>query len=321
MNRYALCLIAAMLMVGSNVGIGKAIVATVPVLLFALMRFVVGVSVLLPVFRLSRLRQVSRSEWLNLFLQALFGTFLFTLLMLYGVRHTSALAAGVITSTIPAVVILLAWALLRETPSRRALLAVALAMGGVLIVNIARSRGDDSGSLLGNLLVLGAVCCESLYVILSRRLTQTLPAIEICAYTHAIGLALMLPLGLYAAQGFDFAVIDARTWALIVWYGLAASVFSFWLWMKGIRHVPGQLAGVFTAVLPVAAAGYGIVFLGEAPTLAHGVALACVLAGIVIASLQWPSRPLLPDETASQPADSVATTDGKSAAGTGRPSR
>ncbi|MBM3115130.1 DMT family transporter [Jeongeupia naejangsanensis] len=292
MNRYALCLIAAMLMVGSNVGIGKAIVATMPVLLFALLRFVVGVTVLAPVYRPSRLRRVSRAEWRNLFLQALFGTFLFTLLMLYGVRHTSALAAGVITSTIPAVVILLAWGMLGERPSPRAMLAVALAMGGVLIVNLARSDGDG-GSLFGNLLVFGAVLCESLYVILSRRLTQTLPAIEICAYTHGIGLLLMLPLGVFASLSFDFTAVRLETWGLVIWYGLAASVFSFWLWMKGIRHVPGQMAGVFTAVLPVAAAGYGILVLGEQPTLAHGIALLCVLAGIAIASLQAPAKPLL----------------------------
>jgi drug/metabolite transporter (DMT)-like permease len=73
---------------------------------------------------------------------------------------------------------------------------------------------------------------------------------------------------------------------LVVWYGLSASIFSFWLWMKGIRHVPGSLAGVFSAVLPVAAAAYGIAFLGERPTLAHGVALACVVTGIVLASLR-----------------------------------
>ncbi len=56
--------------------------------------------------------------------------------------------------------------------------------------------------------------------------------------------------------------------------------------MKGIRHVPGSLAGVFSAVLPVAAAIYGIAFLGERPTLAHGFALACVIAGIGLASLK-----------------------------------
>ena len=66
----------------------------------------------------------------------------------------------------------------------------------------------------------------------------------------------------------------------------SASVFSFCLWMMGIRHVPGSIAGVFTAVLPVAAAVYGIAFLDERPTPAHGIALACVVAGIALASLK-----------------------------------
>jgi drug/metabolite transporter (DMT)-like permease len=39
-------------------------------------------------------------------------------------------------------------------------------------------------------------------------------------------------------------------------------------------------------VLPIAAALYGIVFLGERPTIAHGIALLCVVAGIVLASLK-----------------------------------
>ncbi|MDR5738700.1 MULTISPECIES: DMT family transporter [unclassified Caballeronia] len=295
MNRYALYLIASMLLVGSNVGIGKSIVASVPVPLFALLRFVIALAVLWPLFRLSKMKQVGRAEWINLFLQALFGTFGFTLLMLNGVALTSAVAAGVITSTMPAVVALFAWIFLKERPGGRAFVSIALAVVGVVIVNVAQSGGAHAGadtsaaaagSLAGNLMVVGAVCCESLYVILSRRLTQTLPAIDICAYTHGFGFLLMLPLGLPSALAFDWSGVDWITWALVGWYALSASVFSFWLWMKGIRHVPGSLAGVFSAVLPVAAALYGIAFLGERPTLAHGAALACVMAGIVLASLR-----------------------------------
>ncbi|WP_373378067.1 DMT family transporter [Cupriavidus nantongensis] len=289
---YVLFLIASMALVGSNVGLGKSIIAHVPVLLFALLRFVIAVVCLAPWYRPARMRQVSRGEWLNLFLQAFFGTFLFTLLMLNGVRLTSAMAAGVITSTIPATVALLSWLLLRERLSRRTLVSVLLAVAGITVLNIARcdSHGAGAGSQawLGNLMIMGAVVCESIYVILSRRLTQTLAAIEICAYTHLIGGLLMLPLGLVPLLNFDASAVPAQTWLMVLWYALSASVFSFWLWMKGIRHVPAQLAGVFTSVLPVAAATYGIVFLGEQPGWPHGVALACVLAGIVLAS--WPGR-------------------------------
>src|ERR1700761_2499218 len=156
-----------MLLVGSNVGIGKSVVVVGPILLFALLRFVVAVAVLAPLYRPAKMRRVSRGEWLNLFLQAFFGTFLFTLLMLGGVQRTTAVAAGVITSTIPAVVALLAWQLLKERPGPRALVAIALAIVGVIVVTLARESGETgAGSLIGNLMVLGAVLCESTYVIL-----------------------------------------------------------------------------------------------------------------------------------------------------------
>ncbi|PXX13628.1 threonine/homoserine efflux transporter RhtA [Paraburkholderia tropica] len=282
-----------MLLVGSNVGIGKSIVAFLPVPLFALLRFVIALAVLWPLLRLSRMRRVKRDEWINLFLQALFGTFGFTLLMLGGVHRTSAVAAGVITSTIPAVVALFAWLFLRERPDARAFASIALAIAGIAVVNLAHTDAGshNPGSLAGNLMVLGAVCCESLYVILSRRLTQTLAPLEICAYTHLFGFLLMLPVGLAGAFSFDYASVPASVWGLVVWYGLSASVFSFVLWMMGIRHVPGSIAGVFTAVLPVAAAVYGMVFLGERPTPAHGVALACVVAGIALASVKTKRLP------------------------------
>jgi len=289
---HAFFLIAAMALVGSNVGLGKSIIAEVPVLLFALLRFLIAIVCLSPWYRPARMRQVSRGEWINLFLMAFFGTFMFTLLMLGGVRLTSAMAAGVITSTIPATVAILSWLWLRERLSRRTVFSVLLAVAGIAVLNIARGSGHDAatssggGALIGNLMILGAVVCESIYVILSRRLSQTLAAIEICAYTHLIGGALMLPLGLVPLLTFDFGSVSGTTWAMLLWYALSASVFSFWLWMKGVRHVPAQLAGVFTSVLPVAAALYGIVVLGERPSWAHGVALACVLAGIVLAS--WP---------------------------------
>ena len=286
---FALAL--AMTFVGINVGIGKTMVAVMPVAAFALWRFVIAVIALAPRYRPAVMRRVTRSQWGHLFVQTFFGTFLFTLLMLSGVRMTTASAAGVITATLPACVALLSWAVLREHPSRRTLVSVGLAIAGVALLNL--SRGDAHGTgasesgnaWLGNALVLGAVVCEAIYVIVSKRLSAELSAIDICAYTHLIGGVLMLPLGVVGLMAVDYASLTPGHWALIVWYGLAASVFSFFLWMRGIRHVSAQLAGVFTAMVPVAATAYGVIFLSERLTVAQGAALALTVAGIVLAAL------------------------------------
>ncbi|WP_281350145.1 DMT family transporter [Pandoraea anhela] len=285
---FALAL--AMTFVGANVGIGKTMVAVMPVAAFALWRFFIAIVALAPRYRPSAMRRVTRSQWGRLFVQTFFGTFLFTLLILYGVRMTTATAAGVITATLPACVALLSWAVLREAPSRRTLVSIALAMAGVALLNVSRGDGHAaSGAIanawLGNALVLGAVFCEAIYVIVSKRLAAELPAIDICAYTHLIGGVLMLPLGVVGLMAVDYAALSLGHWALIVWYGLAASVFSFFLWMRGIRHVSAQLAGVFTAMVPVAATAYGVIFLDERLTVAQGGALVLTVAGIVLAAL------------------------------------
>ena len=279
-----------MTFVGVNVGIGKTMVAVMPVAAFALWRFAIAVIALAPRYRPSAMRRVTRTQWAHLFVQTFFGTFLFTLLMLSGVRMTTATAAGVITATLPACVALLSWAVLREHPSRRTLVSIGLAIAGVALLNVSRSDTHGAGAptsdaWLGNALVLGAVVCEAIYVIVSKRLAGELSAIDICAYTHLLGGAMMLPFGVVGLLAVDYSALTPGHWALIVWYGLAASVFAFFLWMRGIRHVSAQLAGVFTAMVPVAATAYGVIFLGERLSVAQGGALALTVAGIVLAAL------------------------------------
>jgi len=63
---------------------------------------------------------------------------------------------------------------------------------------------------------------------------------------------------------------------------------TVWLWMTGLKHVPASQAGVFTVMLPVAAAATGIVFLGERFSPAQAGAFALALAGVMLAT--WPSR-------------------------------
>ena len=277
----------AMMLVGANIGFGKAVIAVVPVLVFALLRFVIAVIVMAPQFFKAAPR-LARHEWLTLFGQAFFGTFLFTLCMLYGVQHTTATAAGVITSTLPAAVAILSRLILKERLQARTLASILLAIAGIAVLNLSKGDSGDSSAtpLVGNLFIIAAVLCEATYVVLSKRLTQTLSPLRITAYSHLFGLLLMLPIGLTAALSFDFSVVTASMWLLIIWYAVAASVIVFWLWLTGTKHVQANVAGIFTALMPLAAAFIGVVFLHESLGWAHFVALALVLTGIAVAS--WP---------------------------------
>ena len=298
------CLAASMLLVGSYVGASRLLVATLPVFLLAWLRFAIAaVAMLTWVRRAPDEPVLSAHDRKLLFWESFLGNFLFSICMLSGVALTSALSAGVVMAGLPAAVALLSRWWLAEHINRRTSLAIACAAVGILVLALARSPAVNGAvapspamptwagphaALIGHALLLGAVFCEAAYVVIGKRLTGRLSPRRISALINLWGLVLVTPLGLWQALQFDFSQPDLRLWALLVAYSLAASVATVWLWMKGLAQVPAPQAGVFTVMLPIAAAAVGVLVLGEAFGAGHMVALALALLGLLLAT--WPAR-------------------------------
>jgi drug/metabolite transporter (DMT)-like permease len=192
-------------------------------------------------------------------------------------------------AAIPAVVALMSWLFLREHMSLRVKLAVLCAVTGIALAAGSRftqpSAASTAGSMLGNLLIFAAVLCEAAYAVIGKKLTRTLGARRISSLINLWGFVLMTPLGLAQALRFDFTAVDAGTWLLLVFYSLAASVWTVWLWMTGMKSVPAGQSGVFTVFLPISAALVGVGVLGESMVGLQLLAFGIALLGVVLATL------------------------------------
>ena len=281
-------LAASMALVGSYVGLSKLLVAVFPVLLLAWLRF--GIAALaMPhwVRRRPGEAALSRHDRWLLFWGSFLGNFLFSICMLYGVAFTSALAAGITMAAIPAAVAVLSRLFLGEHIRPRVAAAIVCAAAGIGLLALARGpgQGSDPASALGYALLLVAVLCEASYVVIGKRLTAQVSPRRISALINLWGLALATPLGIWQALSFDWAAVPAAMWLLLLFYAIAASMVTVWLWMQGLRHVPSSRAGVFTVMLPVSAALVGVLALGEAFSAAHVAAFGLALLGLLLATL------------------------------------
>ena len=298
-----LLLALSMALVGSYVALSKPLVAALPVFLLAWLRFGIG-GLAMPHWLKKPANEVpmTRATQKLVFLESLLGNFLFSICMLFGVSMTSAVSAGVIMAAIPAMVALMSWCFLGERIGLRVWAAIACAAFGIALFSLSKSelstqvaRGLEANliynhALWGNLLVFGAVLCEAAYAVIGKKLTGTLSPKRITALINLWGFVLMTPFGLYRAWNFEFSAVTAGTWWLLVFYALAASVGTVWLWMTGLQTVPAARAGVFTVMLPISAAAVGVGVLGESLSGLQGVAFAICLTGVVLATL--PSRTL-----------------------------
>lgn len=299
-SAYA-ALALSMGLVGSYVALSKPLVAVFPVFLLAWLRFGIGGLAMWQWLRKPDDEpSMSPRTRLLLFLESFLGNFLFSICMLFGVRLTTAVAAGVVMSAIPAVVAILSWVFLREHIGRRTMAAIACAALGIGLFSLQKNHpatleapGETFWGLplpvWGNLLVFAAVVCEASYVVIGKRLTDGLGPKRISAIINLWGFAMVTPLGLWAAWHFDFGNVSPALWFLLLFYGMAASVWTVWLWMTGLKTIPASRAGVFTVMLPVSAAAIGVLFMGERLSGIQLLAFGIALLGVVLATL--PARP------------------------------
>ena len=287
------CLGASMALVGSYVGLSKLLVAVFPVFLLAWLRFgIAAVAMVSWARRAPGEAPLSRHDRRLLFWESFLGNFLFSICMLFGVALTSAVAAGVIMAAIPAAVALLSRLFLGERIRGHVAAGIACAMAGIALLSLSRGDAAANGAApwLGNLLLVGAVLCEASYVVIGKQLTGRISATRISALVNLWGLALVTPLGVWSALGFDWQTVPAGVWALLMFYAIAASMVTVWLWMTGLRHVPAASAGVFTVMLPVSAAAVGVLVLGEPFGPVHVVAFALAVTGLLLATRSGTAR-------------------------------
>jgi drug/metabolite transporter (DMT)-like permease len=306
-----------MSLVGSYVALSKPLTVVFPVFLLAWLRFGIGGIAMMHWLKKPADEPAMSARTKRLvFVESLLGNFLFSICMLYGVSMTSAVTAGVIMAMIPAVVALMSWAFLRERIGKRVWLAIACGVIGIILYTLSNSEqyrqlirrldpylpikiaiknlqttsndvasSASDSSWLGSILLFGAVLCEAAYAVIGKKLTNVLSPKRISALINAWGLALMTPFGIYVAMQFNFQTVAINNWLLLVFYALAASVWSVWLWMTGLQKIPAAAAGVYTVFLPVTAALVGVFVLGESLNGLQIIGLALALLGVVLATL------------------------------------
>ncbi len=280
-----LLLALAMMTVGSTVIASKLIALSMPPFLATALRFAFALPVLLALVFAQRepWPRLARCDWGLLLLQAGAGSVGYTTLLITGLSHLPAADAGVVIGTLPAVSALFSVLVLGERPGRRLTISVLLSTLGVMAVG-----WKDSGpsSLTGILYILGAVVCESAFILLNKRMPVPLKPLLQATTMTGLGLLVSLPVALWE---LPVALPSTLAMSAIVWYALVPTVGGFLLWYGGAARVSGSEAATLTAVAPLTAVALAALVLGEKIEAVQILGVVAVLCAIVV--LAFPSRP------------------------------
>ena len=268
--------------------------ASLPALTFAGLRYVLAFACLMPLVLLSTANRaavtsLTRKDWARL---VLLGIVFYTLTQgsqFLSLAYLPAAMVSLLLNLTPLVVGMFGIVFLREHPSFRQWVGIALTIIGVAVYFLPVGLQDVPA--IGLLVAIGGVISNAVSSLLGRqanRLATSSPLI-ITFVSMGIGSVVLLLLGMFT-QGFG--QLDLQGWLLIAWLALVNTAFAFTLWNHTLRTLSAVESSIINSLMMPQIAILAYVFLDE--TLNGREIIGLILVGLGVVIVQMQKRPSPP---------------------------
>ena len=268
---------------GINVIVAKAAFAIFTPFEFNALRFAIaGVLVVLIARRYGRVRP-ARADWPRLALLALLGITIYQVAFIQGLALTKAGNASLIMGTGTIYTALLSHLRGHERVRGRDAAGILLSTFG--LVSVVLGSGAEVGfgaGLKGDLLMLFATICWSVYTVGNKPLVDRYGSIAATAWTVAIGAVPLVLLGAPEVLRHDLGAVPPAGWAALAYSSLGALVIAFFIWYRGVEKIGATRTAVYSNFQPVIVLLIAWPLLQETPTLWQVAGAGGIFTGIFL---------------------------------------
>jgi drug/metabolite transporter (DMT)-like permease len=199
--------------------------------------------------------------------------------------------ATVLGNTQVVLVGIVTWLIVGERPSRSALLAIPVVAVGVVLISGALEQGaygsnPSLGALFG---VLTGLAYTGFLIALregNRDLRRPAGPLFDATFAAAIGCA---AIGVAVGDLDLTPSLSATAWLIVL--ALTSQVFGWLLISVSLPRLPAAHASVMLTFQPVCSVLFAALLLGESPSRLQLSGAACIVAGLVVASLRTSQIP------------------------------
>ena len=285
MTRLDFLLVLMILIWGSNFSIVKVALRDFPEVPFNAMRMVVATAVYMVVIfgtpARSRLKTLTRRDWLELAFLGAIGTFLYQFCFVSAVKRTSVANGSLIIGISPIVIALMSAAVGHERIRAVRWLGIAVAMFGLYLV-VGHGVDLSAQSWRGDLLMMGGVVCWATYSVASQSILKRHSPLIVIALTFSIGAMLYVLTMTPIMLGVNWRAISGFSWLMMLTSALLALNLSYWIWYTGLKKLGGSRTSVYSYLTPVVAMVVAAAWLGEPISANQLTGAAAIFVGLLI---------------------------------------
>ena len=282
-------LIAAMVVLWSaNFIIAKVALREFPPLLLSGLRIALAGLFIAPVYLWDRGRTAGERNWSRqdapiLMFLGTFGVALNQLFFVLGISLTSIAHSAIFISVTPILVLLMAAASGQERLTPRKMSGMAIALGGVAVLNLsAHSPASGGPTLLGDFFIFLASLTFALFTVFGRDVTLRHGSVTVNTFAY-VGAALALsPITLWQARWFAFRQVSLEAWAGLIYMALFPSVVCYLIYFYALSHISPSRVAAFSYFQPLLATAMAVLILGERITVPLAAGGSVIFAGVYL---------------------------------------
>lgn len=202
------------------------------------------------------------------------------ILFVAGLSRTSVAHASLVIATTPVQVLLLAWIRGQERISTLKVAGMSMAIGGVVVLNLAPGRSTRGASIVGDLLILLCAFSFALYSVLGKERMRKFGAIPVTALGFGVSAVLLLAPVWYMSKGFDYSTVPPLGWWMLAYMAGISSVLCYIIYSSALERLPASRVASFSYAQPFIACLAAWWLLGEPVTLPVALGGMMVLGGV-----------------------------------------
>lgn len=177
----------------------------------------------------------------------------------------------------PLLVVLFAWQLLGEKPSRRSILAAITGFMGVGLLVLGPEAQLDS---VGIVAAIASAATMGLGTVLVKRWQSPVSLMVFTAWQLTVGGLMLLPIALIVEGPFE--QISGMNLLGFLYLGLIGTGLAYALWFRGIRKLNATAASYLGLLSPIVATLLGYLFLQQTLTSLQLLGIVIVLSSVFL---------------------------------------
>ena len=223
-------------------------------------------------------REVSLSVWAGAFFAA------DLICWHYSIEDVGAGLATVLGNLQVVLVGLVAWATLGERPESRVIIAVPIALFGIILISGAIGHGAyGSDPARGVVFGVATGLTYAGFILVLRQSGRDLRRLVAPLFEATASAALFCLIAGLVIGDIDLAPDwPSAGWLLVL--ALSSQVVGWLLISYSLPRLPAALSSVLITVQPVGSVVLGVILLHESPSALQLVGVACIFSGIIVAT-------------------------------------